>query len=190
MGAKGPSLWGRPSGGDEGPPPRKVKKKLIIFLLVFVLNFFFSFMFHQAFFWIIFLGCWKYFGVWYAALFWYADRSVMRGLGAAFLRRQKWYWGFLHSYATIGFAKHLIYFFICYISRRFLQLKLICIWLEFCILGIAQRLQAAFIQTQCCFISIPSRAERRCSSYHYHWFAGCIPFILALMIHCSIALLK
>ena len=34
----------------------------------------------------LFFESWKYFGVWYAALFWCADRSVLRGLGAAFSR--------------------------------------------------------------------------------------------------------
>jgi hypothetical protein len=34
----------------------------------------------------LFFHSWKYFGVWYAALFCCTDRSVLRGLGAAFSR--------------------------------------------------------------------------------------------------------
>ena len=32
----------------------------------------------------LFFDSWKYFEVWYAALFWCTDRLVLRGLGAAF----------------------------------------------------------------------------------------------------------
>ena len=64
--------WGRrpPWGGAEGTPS---PKSFLKFFVGFVRNFFSQF----------FLVSWKYFGVWYATLFWCADRSVLRGLGAA-----------------------------------------------------------------------------------------------------------
>ena len=88
---------GRPTGGEvytrggvpgggrgrRPPPPKKMQKILFFILnLKFDRLIFFIGHFSPSF----FLGSWKYFGVWYAALFWCAVGSVLRGLGPAFSR--------------------------------------------------------------------------------------------------------
>ena len=69
-------LEGSPHPGGP-PPPKKVWTIFFqFFFLCFVTHFFPGF----------FIGSWKFFGVWYATLFGCVERSVLRGLGAAFSR--------------------------------------------------------------------------------------------------------
>ena len=70
---------GRGGGGKTAPP-----KMCEFFLKINLMKTIFFFVGH--FFSTFFLGSWKYFGVWYAALFWCAVGSVLRGFSAAFSR--------------------------------------------------------------------------------------------------------